>query len=105
MREFARVSSAARLPLTAGTDALAPRAPTPHAGAARVLGRAPRPRTSAPRWAHDQPYGIPRRRPRLGDTGRVAVDVSVPLAGADPRRFLPSEAAAAPPPLAPGGPP
>src|SRR3954468_21082159 len=91
MREFARVSSAARLPLTAGTDALAPRAPTPNAGAARVLGRAPRPRTSAPRRAHDQPYGIPRRRPRLGDTGRVAVDVSVPLPGADPGRFLRSE--------------
>src|SRR3954452_2201068 len=91
MREFARVSSAAGLPLTAGTDALAPRAPTPNAGAARVLGRAPRPRTSEPRRAHDQPYGIPRRRRRLGDTGLVAVDVSVPLPGADPGRFLRSE--------------
>src|SRR4051812_17529145 len=91
MREFARVSSAARLPLTAGTDALAPRAPTPNAGAARVLGRAPRPRTSAPRRAHDRPYGIPRRHPPLGDTGLVAVDVSVPLPGADPGRFLRSE--------------
>src|SRR4051812_11835761 len=91
MREFARVSSAARLPLTAGTDALAPRAPTPNAGAARVLGRAPRPRTSAPRRAHDRPYGIPRRHPPLGDTGPVAVDVSVPLPGADPGRFLRSE--------------
>src|SRR3954452_16115073 len=91
MRELARVSSAAGLPFRAGTDALAPRAPTPNAGAARVLGRAPRPRTSAPRRAHDRPYGIPRRRPRLGDTGRVAVDVSVPLAGADPGRFLRSE--------------
>src|SRR3954451_23312566 len=82
VREFARVSSAAGLPLGAGTDALAPRAPTPNAGAARVLGRAPRPRTSAPRRARrDRPYGIPRRRPRLGDTGHVAVDVSVPLPG------------------------
>src|SRR3954469_8432874 len=91
MRELARVSSAAGLPFRAGTDALAPRAPTPNAGAARVLGRAPRPRTSAPRRAHDRPYGIPGRRPRLGDTGRVAVDVSVPLPGADPGRFLRSK--------------
>src|SRR3954468_7392258 len=68
-----------------------PRPPPPNAGAARVLGRAPRPRTSAPRRAHDRPYGIPRRRPPLGDTGPVAVDVSVPLPGADPGRFLRSE--------------
>src|SRR4051812_49996991 len=91
MRELARVSSAAGLPFRAGTDALAPRAPTPNAGAARVLGRAPRPRTSAPRRAHDRPYGIPRRRPPLGDTGPLAVDVSGPLPGADPGRFLPRE--------------
>src|SRR5918912_1413555 len=64
LREFPRVLRATRLPLTPSTDALAPRAPTPNAGAARVLGRAPRPRTSAKGTVRHRPYGIPRRRPR-----------------------------------------
>src|SRR3954452_21603381 len=91
LREFARVSSATGLPLGTGKDALAPRAPTPNAGAARGLRRAPRPRTSAPPPIRHRLYGISRSRPRLGDTGHVAVDVSVPLPGADPGRFLRSE--------------
>src|SRR5919202_503691 len=88
LREFPRVPRATRLPLTPSTDALAPRAPTPNAGAARVLGRAPRPRTSAKGTVRHRPYGIPRRRPRPGDTRHVAVDVTVPLPGGDPGRFL-----------------
>src|ERR671938_461701 len=91
LRELPRVPRATRLPLTPSTDALAPRAPTPNAGAARVLGRAPRPRTSAKGTVRHRPYGIPRRRPRPGDTGHVAVDVTVPLPGGDPGRFLRSE--------------
>src|SRR5919202_3463480 len=91
LREFPRLARATRLRLTPSTDALAPRAPTPNAGAARVLGRAPRPRTSAKGTVRHRPYGIPRRRPRPGDTGHVAVDVTVPLPGGDPGRFLRSE--------------
>src|SRR3954454_16684364 len=73
-----------------GKDARAPRAPTPNAGAARVLGRAPRPGTSALPPCHS-PHRFLLPAPALGDTRPVAVDVTVALPGGDPGRFLRQE--------------
>src|SRR6185503_7950050 len=55
------------LPLMLGTDAVAPSAPTPNAGAAQVLGRAPRPRTFALRPCIDQHTTL--RLPRISPSG------------------------------------
>src|SRR5215211_2209887 len=66
----------------------APSARTPNAGAAAVLGRAPRPGTSAcPPRRED----FSRPTPAFRDTRVVAVDVSLELPGADPGRFLQNE--------------
>src|SRR4051812_50089596 len=93
MRELARVSSAAGLPLTAGTDALLrahlPPTPEPLGSSAVPPGRGPQ-RHGGPQI---RPTGIPPRAPPPGKIGPAAA----PWGGPPP--------AAHPPPSPPAHPP